>query len=81
MSRIASQTETLLLQVVERETKLALSPIAEVTIERRENEPDFMVEDRAKQAYQIEVEQHAKHMPVMRKKLAGRSWYIDCTLV
>lgn len=78
---MASRSETLLLQVVERSTFSALTPIEEVYTERREFEPDFMVEDRVKQAYLAEIEQKIKHMPVMRKKLAGRDWVIDCTLV
>lgn len=75
------QNATLLLQVVERSTLAGLAPIEEVTIDRREHEPDFMLEDRAKRAYLAEVETKMKHMPVMRKKLAGRDWCIDCTLV
>ncbi|WP_042930359.1 hypothetical protein [Pseudomonas aeruginosa] len=76
-----SRTETLLLQVVERGSLAGLTPVKEVVVERREHEPDFMLEDRVKRAYLIEVEQKAKHMPVMRQKLVGRDWCIDCTLV
>lgn len=78
---MANRTETLLLQVVERGSLAGLTPVEEVVVERREYEPDFMLEDRVKRAYLVEVGQKVRHMPVMRKKLAGRDWCIDCTLV
>ncbi len=76
-----AQKVTLLLQVVERVSLAALSPMEEVNMDRLEHEPDFMLEDRAKRAYLADVETKIKHMPVMRKKLAGRDWCIDCILV
>lgn len=75
------KTETFLLQLVERGTFEPLSEVFERTLERSEYEYNFSVEDRMKRSFLVEIEKLIQHTPSLRRKLAGRDWAIDCTVV
>lgn len=78
---MATKTETYLLQVVDRHSREQLTEVYERTLERREHEYDFVAEDRVKRAFLDEFEPLIKHQPALRRKLNGRDWCIDCTVV
>lgn len=73
--------DTLLFQFVARGSLAALTPLEVVTVERGVNEPDQLLEFRVRCAYLAEVQHKIKTMPIMRKRLEGREWCLDSTLV
>ncbi|HCA5884932.1 TPA: hypothetical protein MXV08_004053 [Pseudomonas aeruginosa] len=77
----AEGAETLLFQFVERGSLAALTPLEVVTVQRGVNEPDQLLEFRARCAYMAEAQHKVKTMPIMRKRLEGRDWCLDSTLV
>ena len=77
----AERVETLLFQFVERGSLAALTALEVVTVERGVNEPDQLLELRARCAYLAEVQHKMKTMPAIRAQLAGREWCLDWTRV
>lgn len=77
----ADRVATLLFQFVERGSLAALTPLEVVTVERGDNEPDQLLELRARCAYLAEVQHKTKTPSIMRKRLEGREWSLDSTLV
>ena len=77
----ADQVETVLFQLVERGSLEALTPLEVVTVERGANEPDQLLELRARCAYLAEVQHKIKTMPILRQLLKGSDWCLDSTLV
>lgn len=81
MEAAADRVATLLFQFVERGSLAALTPLEVVTVERGDNEPDQLMELRARCAYLAEVQHKTKTPSIMRKRLEGREWSLDSTLV
>ncbi|HBO2935041.1 TPA: hypothetical protein L4R50_000035 [Pseudomonas aeruginosa] len=77
----AEQVETVLFQFVERKSLAGLTPLEVVKVQRGVNEPDQLLEFRARCAYLAEAQHKIKTMPIMRKRLEGREWRLDSTLV
>ncbi len=77
----AERVATLLFQFVERGSLAALTPLEVVTVERGVNEPDQLLELRARCAYLAELQHMIKTVPAIRAKLAGREWCLDWTRV
>ncbi len=73
--------EKFLLEVIDRSTRKGLCQVVERELERRPFEGDSSLIDRMKRTYLAEVENNIKHMPVVRRKLQGQDWCIDCVLL
>lgn len=77
----AEQVESVLFQFVESGSLAGLTPLEVVKVQRGVNEPDQLLEFRARCAYLAEAQHKIKTMPIMRKRLEGREWRLDSTLV
>lgn len=75
-------TETFLVQIIERCTRKALTPIAEREITRKhQHENDAELEYRLRRNIVGETEVAIRHQPVMRRKLSGTDWCVDCVML
>lgn len=72
---------TLLVQVVDRRSMAALTAVEERILDRRPGESDTGLERRMKEIYHSELLQRRQFVPDIRRKLAGKDWFIDCTVV
>ena len=79
---MSNKSVTVLLQVLERHSKASLLPLEEQSIQLAyDEEQNFLIEDRAKGKYLIEIKKRIKYEPSVNKALTGKDWFIDCTVL